>query len=90
MKAPTYDVKAPKQTVSVTLNSDLYANAKKLGINTSQVAEEALNVAVAARLAEQLKAEIQQDLAAYNAYVADHGSPAELARIHYAGEGDAI
>jgi post-segregation antitoxin (ccd killing protein) len=33
--------KTAKQTVSITLNSDLYAQAKAL-INTSQVAEEAL------------------------------------------------
>ena len=90
MKSAPYDTKAPKQTVSLTLNSDLYSKAKRLGINSSQVAEEALNVAVTNRLAEQLKAEILQDLAAYNEYVAQHGSPAELARAHYAGEDDAI
>jgi len=90
MKSAPYDTKAPKQTVSLTLNSDLYSKAKRLGINSSQVAEEALNVAVTNRLTEQLKAEILQDLAAYNEYVAQHGSPAELARAHYAGEDDAI
>jgi antitoxin CcdA len=90
MKHPPYDTKAPKQTVSLTLNSDLYSQAKKLGINASQVAEEALNVAVTARLTEQLKAEILQDLAAYNTYVAEHGSPAELARAHYASDDDAV
>ena len=35
-----YNVKAPKQTVSVTINSDLYVQSKSLGINASQVAEE--------------------------------------------------
>lgn len=90
MKSAPYDTKAPKQTVSLTLNSDLYSKAKRLGINSSQVAEEALNVAVTNRLTEQLKAEILQDLAAYNEYVAQHGSPAELARAHYAGGDDAI
>ena len=90
MKYPLYDIKAPKQTVSLTVNSDLYSQAKKLGINSSQVAEEALNVAVTARLTERLKAEILQDLAAYNSYVAQHGSPAELARGHYARDDDAI
>ena len=90
MKSAPYDTKAPKQTVSLTLNSDLSSKAKRLGINSSQVAEEALNVAVTNRLTEQLKAEILQDLAAYNEYVAQHGSPAELARAHYAGEDDAI
>ena len=56
MKPPRYDVKAPKQTVSLTLNSDLYAKAKKLGINASQVAEEALDHTVAKRLAELARA----------------------------------
>ncbi|MEP6885576.1 MAG: type II toxin-antitoxin system CcdA family antitoxin [Gammaproteobacteria bacterium] len=83
MKIPQHDNKATKQTVSITLNSDLYARAKKLGINTSQVAEQALEYTVAKRVAEQLKAEIQQDLAAYNAYVTEHGSPAEVARAYY-------
>ncbi len=90
MKPPHYDVRARKQTVSLTLNSDLYARAKELGINASQVAEEALDYIVAKRVAELVKAEIQQDLAAYNAYVAEHGSPAELARAHYAGRDDAF
>lgn len=83
MRAALYDVKAAKQTVSLTVNSDLYAKAKTLGINASQVAEEALIQTLARRLADHLKADIRQDLDAYNAYVAEHGSPAELARAHY-------
>ena len=79
----SYDVRAPKQTVSLTLNSDIYAQAKELGINASQVAEEALIAAVARRRAEQLKAEIIQDLAATDAYIAKHGSFAEMVREHY-------
>jgi antitoxin CcdA len=67
----------------LTINSDLYAQAKKLGINASQVAEEALIQQVALRKAEQLKAEIRQDLEAANAYMAKHGSFAEMVRQHY-------
>jgi post-segregation antitoxin (ccd killing protein) len=87
-RSVTYDVKAAKQTVSVTLNSDLYAQAKGFGINTSQVAEEALVVAVARRKAEILRAEIQQDAEAYSAYVAKHGSFAEMVREHYQASRD--
>jgi len=76
-------VKAGKKTVSLTLNSDLYAQAKKLGINTSQVAEQALAVEVARRKAELLRAEIAQDLEAISTYEARHGSFAEMAREHY-------
>jgi post-segregation antitoxin (ccd killing protein) len=88
MRSATYDPKAAKQTVSVTINSDLYTQAKGFGINTSQVAEEALAYEVARRKAEQIKGEIQQDLQALDAYEAKHGSFAEMVRAHYQGAGD--
>ena len=87
VRAPTYDTKAAKRTVSLTLNSDLYAQAKKLGINVSQIAEEAVIQHVARRKAEQVRAEIQQDLEAADAYMAKHGSFAEMVRQHY-GDSD--
>ena len=90
MRYPCYDTAAKKQTVSLTINADLYAKAKGAGINASRVAEEALGEALAKRQDEQLKAEIAQDLEAYNLYVAEHGSPAELARNHYAADDDAV
>ncbi len=83
MRAPSYDTKAAKQTVSLTLNSDLYAQAKQLGINVSQIAEEALIQQVARRKAEQVQAEIEQDLEAANAYMAKHGSFSEMVRQYY-------
>jgi antitoxin CcdA len=86
VRRPHHDVKAAKQTVSVTINSDVYAQAKKLRINTSQVAEAALIEEVARRRAEQLQAEIRQDLAATSSYIARHGSFADLARKHYHGD----
>jgi post-segregation antitoxin (ccd killing protein) len=86
VRRPSHDVKAAKQTVSLTINSDVYAQVKKLGINASQVAEDALIELVARRRAEQLQAEIRQDLAATSAYIAKHGSFAELVRRHYHGD----
>jgi post-segregation antitoxin (ccd killing protein) len=83
MRADFYDLKAAKQTVSLTVNSDLYAQAKRFGINASQVAEEALVQEVARRRGEQLKAEIRRDLEALDAYEAKHGSFAEMVREHY-------
>jgi post-segregation antitoxin (ccd killing protein) len=83
MRSPPYDPKVAKQTVSLTINGDLIAQVKRLGINASQVAEEALAQEVARRRAEQLRAEIEQDLEAANAYAARHGSFAELVREHY-------
>lgn len=89
MRQLPYDPAARKRTVSLTLNGDLYAKAKAQGINASQVAEAALAEALAARLTEQVRAEIGQDLVAYNAYVDKHGSPAEMLREHLADRDDA-
>jgi antitoxin CcdA len=90
MRDSLYDASARKRTVSLTLNSDLYAKAKGAGIKLSKVAEEALAQALAERLAEQVKAEIRQDLEAFNAFVEAHGSFPEMVREHYATiDGDA-
>lgn len=83
MRPAPYDVKAAKQTVSLTINSDLYAQAKRFGINTSQIAEEALAREVARRKAERLKEDVRKDLEALDAYEAEHGSFPEMARQHY-------
>lgn len=83
MRAPPHNPKATKRTVSLTINSDLYSQAKKLGINASQIAEQALATEVARRRAEKLHAEISQDLEAVSAYETKHGSFAEMVRAHY-------
>jgi antitoxin CcdA len=83
-----YNLKAAKQTVSLTLNSDLYAQAKALDINASQVAEEALAYEVERRKAQKLKAEIREDIEALDAYEAKHGSFVDMARAHYQSAAD--
>lgn len=83
MRSTPYDPKAAKQTVSLTINSDLYAQARRIGINISQVAEEALAHEVARRNAQRLKEEVLKDLAALDAYEAEHGSFADMVRRHY-------
>ncbi len=88
MRPPVYDAKAAKRTVSLTINSDLYVRAKRLGINASQIAEEALGQEVARRQAERLKEEVRTDLEALDAYEAAHGSFAAMAREHYQPAGD--
>ncbi|MBL6651828.1 MAG: type II toxin-antitoxin system CcdA family antitoxin [Reyranella sp.] len=75
--------------MSLTLNSDLYAKAKALGINMSQVAEAALAQALVAGLMEQARADIEKDMATYNAYIEKHGSPAEMLRDYLAERDDA-
>ena len=88
MRPSLYDLKAAKQTVSLTLNSDLYAQAKRFGINASQIAEEALAQEVARHKAEQLRSEIQRDIEALDAYEAKYGSFPEMVREHYSAADD--
>ena len=90
MRNPLFEPKAPKQTVSITLNSDLYAKAKSLGINASKVAEEALADEYSARLSAALRAEIREELAALERYEAQHGSYPELVRAHYERDDGAV
>ena len=82
MRNPLFEPKAPKQTVSITLNSDLYAKAKSMGINASKVAEEALAQEYSVGLREALRAEIRDELAALEKFEAQHGSFPELVRAH--------
>jgi post-segregation antitoxin (ccd killing protein) len=89
MRSPPHDSAAKKQTVSLRFNKDLFAKAKAEGINASVVAEAALAEALAARLAEKVRAEIEQDLAAYNECVEKHGSPAWMPRDYLADRGGA-
>jgi post-segregation antitoxin (ccd killing protein) len=86
MRAPDYDTDAPKQTVSLTLNSDLYARAKRIGINASRVAEQALAEAYGRERAARLAMEARQDLDAVAAYEKDHGAFADQVRAHFAGD----
>lgn len=83
MRDPLYALKAPKQTVSITLNSDLYAKAKSVGINASKVAEEAIASAYAALHAKALAEELRSSLAAVSEYALQHGSFPEYVRAHY-------
>jgi post-segregation antitoxin (ccd killing protein) len=84
MRNSLYDAGARKRTVSLTLNADLYAKAKGVGINLSKVAEEALANALAQHLAEQVRADIRRDLGALDAFVEAHGSFPDMVREHYA------
>jgi antitoxin CcdA len=80
--------KTRKRTVSLTIDPGLYSEARRLGVNASRVAEEALTSEVARRRAEALAAEIRVDLEATNAYVEKHGAFADLAHKQFADSGD--
>jgi len=88
MRRPLYDTRAPKQTVSLTLNGELYARAKKLELNVSQIAEQALADAVQRLDAEQVKAEIAQEFVAIAEYEKKHGSFVEMMREYYEERSD--
>ena len=90
MRDPLFNPKASKQTVSVTLNSDLYAKAKNAGINASKVAEEALASRYAELHSEAIRAELQRGLSAVENYADQHGSFADLVREHYESEDGAV
>lgn len=83
MRKPIFEPKAAKATVSLTLNSDLYAKAKSLGINASRVAEQALAEAYAEKRAKTLREELEQDLQAADHYTSVHGSFSALVRQHF-------
>jgi antitoxin CcdA len=83
MRQALYDVRAKKQTVSLTINSDLHAKAKARGINASRVAEEALSRELERIEREAVREEIHREVEAYNDFVEEHGSFAALVRGHY-------
>jgi post-segregation antitoxin (ccd killing protein) len=90
MREPLFKPKAPKQTVSITLNSDLYAKAKSAGINASKVAEEALAAKYTELHSEAIRAELERGLSTVENYADQHGSFADLVREHYEREDGAV
>jgi post-segregation antitoxin (ccd killing protein) len=72
-----------KQTISLTINSDLVARVKTLGINMSRVAEDALAKELERRRNEALRAELKADIGAFETFIAKHGSFAALVAEHY-------
>lgn len=74
MRHPLFDPKAPKRTVSLTLNSDLYAKARCAGINASRVAEEALADEVQRLERAKVAAEVRRDVEWLVAFEAEYGS----------------
>jgi post-segregation antitoxin (ccd killing protein) len=89
MRIALFDAAARKRTVSLTINSDLYAKTKAAGINASRVAEEALADALRTRQAEMLRDEIRRDQLALARYVAEHGDPVTELREMFEPPSDA-
>jgi post-segregation antitoxin (ccd killing protein) len=89
MRSPLFDERARKQTVSLTVNSDLYARIRAARINASQVAEEALAQALRDKQTEILRQEICQDRDALAKYVSENGDPAAELRAMFEQSPDA-
>jgi len=75
MRVPLYDRNAKRRTVSLTLNADLVARSRALGINISQVAEAALVQAFETAEKAAVRAELKEDARFVVDYVAQHGHP---------------
>lgn len=74
VRKPAYRADAPRHTVSLTINSDLFARIKALGINASRIAEEALARELERRRRAEIEAEVKADIAATDAFIGKHGS----------------
>lgn len=86
MRHPPYDTRAPRRTVSLTINGDLMTKARAEGINASSVAERAIAAELTERRRERLREELRRDAANYDAYVEKHGSFADHLREYLEGE----
>lgn len=73
MTAPIYDKAAPKRAVNLSLNSDLAAKAKALGVNLSEALEARLAELVAAAERQQWRTANAEAIDAYNERV-ENGS----------------
>jgi antitoxin CcdA len=65
----------PKKTTSVSVAEPLLAEAKALGVNVSQAAEDGLAKAVAAKRAELWLRENHEAIQSSNEYVEKYGLP---------------
>lgn len=70
MSAAVYGKNAPKRAVNVSVNADLAAKAKALGLNLSEALETRLVELVAAAKRQRWLAENQAAMEAYNQRVA--------------------
>lgn len=73
MKAP-YDDSCPKKATNLSVNSDLLARARSLGINLSAVLERALILEVKRLEGEAWLRENRAAIEAYNREVAESGT----------------
>ena len=64
-----------RKSVNLSLNKELLAEAKALGINMSRIAEEGIAAAVSAEKNRRWKEENRDAIESSNAYFKKHGLP---------------
>ncbi len=68
-----YDLSAPKKSANLSVNSDLLAHAKRLGINLSAILEQSLAQKVKELKAQAWLEENSNAIAKYNQEVEEQG-----------------
>lgn len=68
-----YDLSAPKKSANLSVNSELLAHAKQLGINLSALLEQSLAQKVKELKAQAWLEENRTAIAKYNQEVEEHG-----------------
>ena len=63
-----------KRATNVSIRSDLLAAAREAGVNLSATLERALREEVSSVMRQRWRQENQDAIAAYNAYVDEHGT----------------
>ena len=71
---PPYDISAPKRPINLSVNGDLLAQAKSVGVNLSSVLEHALIAEVKKRKAESWLRDNRDAIKNYNQDILDHGT----------------
>jgi len=72
-----YDGEAPKRPINLSLNEDLIAKAKALGINISAAAESGVAQVVNEAERRRIEAQAEAAMRVWNDYTAHHGSVAD-------------
>ena len=70
---PGHKQRRSKVTTTLTIQADLLATAKSLGINLSATLEESLQLAIRAKRMQQWQQETQKDIELYNQRVIEDG-----------------
>ncbi len=73
MQTHIYDTSAPKKPVNLNANSDLIRTAKEVGVNLSQIFEEAVLATVKSRLEQKWLQENKAAIDSYNSHIEEHG-----------------